>query len=65
MNKEKWIDKSVTWGGLIKISSILTAISLIMSAVYYLILIEPSWWTGFRKTASKLFNGWIRRKARF
>ena len=65
MNKEKWTDKSVTWGGLIKISSILTAISLIMSAVYYLILIEPSWWTGFRKTASKLFNGWIRRKARF
>ena len=65
MNKEKWIDKPVTWGGLVKVSVILTAISLIMSAVYCLILIEPSWWTGFRKTASKLFNGWIRRKGRF
>lgn len=65
MNKEKWTDNPVTWGGLIKICGILTAISSVLSAAYCIILIKPSWWTGFRKTVSRLFNGWIRRKGRF
>lgn len=65
MNKEKWSEKPITWGGLIKLCGVMTVISTIMSAIYCIVLFEPTWWTGFRKTASKLFNGWARRKGRF
>lgn len=65
MNKEKWSEKPITWGGLIKLCGVMTVISTIMSAIYCIVLFEPTWLTGFRKTASKLFNGWARRKGRF
>lgn len=58
MNKQKWTEKPITW-------DVFTVISTIISAVYCIALFEPAWWIGIRKTVSKLFNGWARRRSRF
>ena len=34
MNKQKWTEKPVTWGGYLKLSGIVTVIGAIFSAVY-------------------------------
>lgn len=65
MNKEKWTEKPITWGGYLKFCGVFTVISMIISAVYCIALFEPAWWIGFRKAAAKMFNGWARRKSRF
>ena len=40
MNKQKWTEKPVTWGGYLKLSGIVTVIGAIFSAVYILSLIH-------------------------
>ena len=65
MNKEKWTEKPITWGGYLKFCGVFTVISTIISAVYCIALFEPAWWIGIRKTVAKLFNGRARRRSRF
>ena len=65
MNKQKWIEKPITWGGYLKFCGVFTVISTIISAVYCIALFEPAWWIGIRKTVAKLFNGRARRRSRF
>lgn len=65
MNKQKRTEKPITWGVYLKFCGVFTVISTIISAVYFIALFEPAWWIGFRKTVSKLFNGWARRRSRF
>lgn len=65
MNKQKWTEKPVTWGGYFKLCGVMTVIGTIISAISWIALLEPAWWIGFRKAAGKLFNHWARRKGRF
>lgn len=65
MNKQKWTEKPMTWGGFFKLCGILTVIGMIVSAISCIALLEPTWWIGFRKATGKLFNSWARRKGRF
>lgn len=60
MNKQKWTEKPITWGGYLKFCGVFTVISTIISAVYCIALFEPAWWIGFRKTVSKepFLRGW-------
>lgn len=53
MNKQKWTEKPVTWGGYLKLSGIVTVIGAIFSAVYIIAMFEPAWWIGIRKTVGK------------
>ena len=46
MNKQKWTEKPVTWGGYLKLSGIVTVIGAIFSAVYIIAMFEPAWWIG-------------------
>ncbi|MBM6886505.1 hypothetical protein [Pseudoflavonifractor phocaeensis] len=54
MNKEKWTEKPITWGGYLKFCGVFTVISTIISAVYCIALFEPAWWIGIRKTVPLL-----------
>lgn len=58
MNKQKWTEKPVTWGGYLKLSGIVTVIGAIFSAVYIIAMFEPAWWSSFKKKAKKLFMIW-------
>lgn len=40
MNKQKWTEKPVTWGGYLKLSGIVTVIGAIFSAVYTMTINE-------------------------
>lgn len=62
MNKQKWTEKPITWGGYLMLSGVLTVISTIVGAVYCIALFEPAWWTGFKETVKKLFMIWRPRK---
>ena len=65
MNKQKWTEKPVTWGGYLKLSCIVTVIGAIFSAVYIIAMFEPAWWIGIRKTVGKTFSHWARKRNRF
>lgn len=65
MNKQKWTEKPVTWGGYLKLSGIVTVIGAIFSAVYIIAMFEPAWWIGIRKTVGKTFNHWALEKESF
>ena len=65
MNKQKWTEKPVTWGGYLKLSGIVTVIGAIFSAVYNIAMFEPAWWIGIRKKVGKTFNHWARKRNRF
>lgn len=56
MNKQKWTEKPITWGGYFKLCGVVYVISLIFSAVYCVALFRPAWWVSFKETASKLFT---------
>lgn len=47
MNKQKWTEKPVTWGGYLKLSGIVTVIGAIFSAVYIIAMFEPACGSGF------------------
>jgi len=40
MNKQKWTEKPVTWGGYLKLSGIVTVIGAIFSAVYIIAMLD-------------------------
>ena len=65
MNKQKWTEKPVTWGGYLKLRGIVTVIGAIFSAVYIIAMFEPAWWIGIRKTVGKTFSHWARKRNRF
>lgn len=42
MNKQKWTEKPITWGGYLKFCGVFTVISTIISAVCCIALFEPA-----------------------
>ena len=65
MNKQKWTERLVTWGGYFKLCGVLTVISTIFGALYCIALYEPAWWTRFKTMIQKPFVRWICKKDRF
>lgn len=60
MNKQKWTEKPITWGGYLKLCGVVVVyvISLIAGFVWYIASFEPAWWSSFKKKAKKLFMIW-------
>ena len=65
MNKQKWTEKTVNWGGYLNLSGIVPVIGAIFSAVYIIAKFEPAWWIGIRKTVGKTITHWARKRNRF
>lgn len=65
MNKQKWTEKPITWGGYLKLCGVVCVISVIAGFVWYIASFEPAWWIGIRKTVGKTFNHWARKRNRF
>lgn len=62
MNKQKWTEKPVTWGGYLKLCGMVYVISMIAGFVWYIASFEPAWWSRFKGTVTKLFKIWRPRK---
>lgn len=44
MNKQKWTEKPITWGGYLKLCGVVYVISMIAGFVWYIASFEPAWW---------------------
>lgn len=58
MNKQKWTEKPITWGGYRKLCGVVCVISVIAGFVWYIASFEPAWWDSFKEKAKKLFMIW-------
>ena len=58
MNKQKWTEKPITWGGYLKLCGVVCVISVIAGFVWYIASFEPVWWGSFKGKAKKLFKIW-------
>ena len=58
MNKQKWTEKHITWGGYLKLCGVVCVISVIAGFVWYIASFEPVWWGSFKEKAKKLFMIW-------
>ena len=58
MNKQKWTEKPITWGGYLKLCGVVYVISVIAGFVWCIASFEPAWWSSFKKKAKKLFMIW-------
>lgn len=58
MNKQKWTEKPITWGGYLKLCGVVYVISVIAGFVWYIASFEPVWWGSFKGKAKKLFMIW-------
>lgn len=47
MNKQKWTEKPVAWGGYLKLCGVVCVISVIAGFVWYIASFEPVWWGSF------------------
>lgn len=57
MEKQKWTQRPITWGGYAILCGVLSAISIVTSAVYYVVLADPSWWKNTKKFIRALCKG--------
>lgn len=62
MNKQKWTEKPIAWGGYLKLCSVVCVIGMIAGFVWYIASFEPVWWNSFKERAKKLFMIWRPRK---
>ena len=58
MNKQKWTEKPITWGGYLKLCGVVCVISVIAGFVWYIASFEPVWWASFKGKAKQLFMIW-------
>ena len=62
MNKQKWTEKPITWGGYLKLCGVVYVISVIAGFVWYIASFEPAWWSSFKGKAKQLFMIWRPRR---
>ncbi len=43
MNKQKWSEKPVTWGGYLKLCGICCIISMLFGWMWYIVCFEQTW----------------------
>lgn len=65
MNKQKWTERPVAWGGCLRLGGIVTVFGAIFSAVYIIAMFEPAWWIGIREAVGRAFYRWARKRSRF
>lgn len=58
MNKQKWTETPITWGGYRRLCGVVCVISVIAGFVWCVASFEPVWWGSFKKKARRLFMFW-------
>jgi len=56
MKKQKWTEKPVTWGGYAKLCVVCYVVSAIYCTIYYIAVLRPSLWNGFKEFVKKPFT---------
>lgn len=57
MNRHfSWMEKSVTWGGYLKLAGICTAIGAVISGISCVVLMDPAWWQATKSFVRRLFS---------
>lgn len=57
MNRHfNWMDKSVTWGGYLKLAGICTAVGTAIGAISFVLLMDPAWWQATKNFVRRLFK---------
>lgn len=57
MNRySNWMDRPVTWRGYLKLAGVATVIGTVISAVWYTMLMEPTWWKVTKDFVKRVFN---------
>lgn len=51
-----WMDRPVTWRGYFKLAGVCTVIGTVISVVWYIMLMEPTWWMGTKDFVKRLFD---------
>lgn len=62
MNKQKWTEKPITWGGYLKLCGVAYVIYMIAGFVWYIASFKPAWWSSVKEKTRKLFMIWRPRR---